>query len=328
MVGFVTYTPCFRRCMTSTQRDQTWGVLYLAISALGRSVLGVDAICARQEDSLASHAPPQACSRQRGSAYSIATGLLFPRSSPETQTLRTDRNCVRACNLAVRRCAGVVIVCAVLAVDRHRQATRVRVRRNSMSRVEVGERRTRRRLRQRRLRPRVAGDRARSDRRTRWRSGRSPGRTSNQRQELQRWRAGPRSRACARARDQPQARVYACRPDSLSVEIGGRLPVRGSADVEVVLLAVDCLAALPAEEDVACRLRDSLGRGRPARRGAGARTRCAKVGLEHRGLGLLRLQHERVLPSRPTSRNTQARVPTLPTPTTWPCRRSGRSRKR
>src|ERR1700722_1758919 len=41
-------------------------------------------------------------------------------------------------------------------------------------------------------------------------------------------------------------------------QVSGRLPVPELADIEVVLLTIQALAALPAEEGVACRVRDPL----------------------------------------------------------------------
>ena len=76
-------------------------------------------------------------------------------------------------------------------------------------------------------------------------------------------------------------------------EVDRRLPVPELPHVEVVLLAVEALAALPAEEDVAGRVRDPLAADDPL--AVVLELARAQVGLEHRRLRLLRLQHERVL---------------------------------
>ena len=71
---------------------------------------------------------------------------------------------------------------------------------------------------------------------------------------------------------------------------------------------------MPAEKDVAGGLHEPLPLNYPlAMVVVGARSHES---LEHRRLGLFALQYESVILVAPTKSATQARVPTLPTPTT------------
>ena len=108
-------------------------------------------------------------------------------------------------------------------------------------------------------------------------------------------RASRRARACCRRRRRPSSRGAGARSSRAS--------------------AVESLDAQPAEEDVAGGLHQPLaGDDAPAVVGERA---LADEALEHRGLRLLRLQEQRVVCRRgPRKRWIQARVPTLPTPTT------------
>ena len=71
---------------------------------------------------------------------------------------------------------------------------------------------------------------------------------------------------------------------------------------------------LPAEEDVAGRLHQPLAGDDPL--AAVVVLALADELLQHRRLGFLDLEEERVLIVRPRNSTIQARVPTLPTPTT------------
>ena len=128
------------------------------------------------------------------------------------------------------------------------------------------------------------------------------------RKPIARPRVGARQRPAAR----PGVGVEPRFGDSR--EIDRRLPVPELADVEIVLVAVEALASLPAEEDVGRRVGDSLAANDPfrvvgilARSQMGSRTEAwASFACSTRGS----------LPPRPTKRKIEARVPTLPTPTT------------
>ena len=107
------------------------------------------------------------------------------------------------------------------------------------------------------------------------------------RKPIARARVGARQRPAAR----PGVGVEPRFGDSR--EIDRRLPVPELADVEIVLVAVEALASLPAEEDVGRRVGDSLAANDPFRVvGILARS---QIGLEDRGLRLLRLQHQGIL---------------------------------
>ena len=132
-------------------------------------------------------------------------------------------------------------------------------------------------------------------------------------------RAGQRPPAGPRVGVQPRPRHRR--------QVDRRLPVPELADVEVVLPAVEALAALPAEEDVARRVRDPLAADDAL--AVVLELARAQVRLEHRRLRLLRLQDERVLARRgrragiPTRacRRCRRRRPC------GPCRRTGRCRR-
>src|SRR6476660_8436039 len=99
-----------------------------------------------------------------------------------------------------------------------------------------------------------------------------------------------------RARKRPPARSRV-RVQPLAThgrQVDGRLPVPELAHVEVVLFTVEALAALPAQEDVARRVRDPLTAHDAL--AVVVVYLCAEVGLEDRGLCTLSLQHECVLP--------------------------------
>src|SRR4051812_43704295 len=68
--------------------------------------------------------------------------------------------------------------------------------------------------------------------------------------------------------------------------------VRELANVEVALAAIEADGGERAEHDVACRLRQPLTLDDPLT--VGRELALAEVGLEHRRLGLLRLQKERI----------------------------------
>ncbi len=101
----------------------------------------------------------------------------------------------------------------------------------------------------------------------------------------------------------------------MHVDVDGELPVPELADVEVAGLPVEPgLGPLPAQEDVAGGLHEPLAGHDPlALVGVLA---GAHVPAEHRLRGLLDLEEQRVVSSRPSISTIQQRVPTLPTPTT------------
>jgi hypothetical protein len=96
---------------------------------------------------------------------------------------------------------------------------------------------------------------------------------------------------------------------SISSIVDRTLHVLELANVEVVVVE-----RLPAEEQIARRLDDPL-----ALDDALALV-CVATGahewLEHRAVGLLELQEQRVVVASPNSSATGQRMPTLPTPTT------------
>ena len=98
-------------------------------------------------------------------------------------------------------------------------------------------------------------------------------------------RARQRPAASPRVRVQPDVAHHR--------EIDRRLPVPQLADVEVVLLTVEALAALPPEEHVADRLIHPLAAYDPL--AVVVELAGAEVGLEHRRLRLFHLQDQRVL---------------------------------
>ena len=109
--------------------------------------------------------------------------------------------------------------------------------------------------------------------------------------------------------------VDAERPRVHRLDHDRALPVAQLAHVVVALLAEDALRDMePAEEDVARRLHDALpGDDALARILVLAR---ADELLQHRALASLICRNSGSRASRPSSRATQAAVPTLPTPTT------------
>ena len=104
--------------------------------------------------------------------------------------------------------------------------------------------------------------------------------------------------------------------------LGRRLPVPELAHVVVVGAAVDAVDSLPSEEDVAGGLHQPLTLDHPlAVVGVAA---LVEERLEHRCLGLLHLQEERVGVVPADQQATHDRIPTLPTPTTFRARWTNR----
>ena len=166
------------------------------------------------------------------------------------------------------------------------------------------------------------GSRARSGRRRPRRSRRWPGRRRRCCPGRTRSRSVPRTGRGPEPGSPPDPGVDGHQARGHGVDVGRALPVAQLADIEVALLSVE-----PGDP---CQPRkmslDACIRRWPAT------TRwpvwvlaLADEPFQHRLLGLLGLQEQRVRSSRPSIRAIQARVPTLPTPTTlrakWTYRR-------
>ena len=121
-------------------------------------------------------------------------------------------------------------------------------------------------------------------------------------------------RAWARARVAPQTRAYVIIRLAHGVDVGGALPVAQLAHVEVADLAVDAGDSLPAEEDVAGRLHQPLAgdHSLPVVGVLALPTNRSSTD----SWASLACRNSGSWPSRPSMSTIQARVPTLPTPTT------------
>src|SRR5262249_50749067 len=117
----------------------------------------------------------------------------------------------------------------------------------------------------------------------------------------------PVAGASMHSRQRPPASPAICMQTRRTArgQVGGCLPIPQLAYVEVALAALEVFASLPAEEDVACGLRDPLAADDPL--AVLLELARAEVGLQNRSLRLLRLQHERI-PAFPADKQKHPRA--------------------
>ena len=110
------------------------------------------------------------------------------------------------------------------------------------------------------------------------------------------------------------ARIEGSAGGSEVLDVSSSLPVVELADVVVTGDTIKASNPLPTQEDICSRLHQALSGDYPL--SVVGEATLADKRLEHRGLGLLDLQEERIVLVATHQQKDVAAVPTLPTPTT------------